>query len=172
VNDTALTENAENVFSHTLSHIEVLRALEKGKGWKEFRFVSPSHGFLTFVFSRRDPSEVGQMAGMLRKRDGEDSGAFVKMYVSSLGSGSAGRMGSVMNLETRQEYDLAKAVKEIEYDSRMGEMVFPLRETMVVVRRGDGVDYAEDGQGISERVRTVFEAKSWLEIKEEKILKA
>ncbi|PGH26831.1 hypothetical protein AJ80_01411 [Polytolypa hystricis UAMH7299] len=126
----------------------------RGKGSKEFHFISHSSEILAFSpdddddlgppMYRRKPQPATWHNNLLR-RDGQDSGASVVIYRSTL----PGVQGSVLNPRTREPF--RQTVSSLEQLDNFGltedqELLGPdekSKEVLIVVKRGRGADINE-----------------------------
>jgi hypothetical protein len=145
-------------------------------GWKELYFTSPTTEFLSSGNDSRN-TRVAQPAGwdkLLKGRDGEQSGAEVKMYLAT----KPNVAGAAEMPQTRMIYDAVpgqippgfemrvKSSADDDYDARDVDA----REVLVVAKRGRNASYMQDGSALHKGIKDLVSTMSWLEIKEKKYI--
>jgi hypothetical protein len=135
-----------------------IQTMLEADGWKELRYIIPTTEFMT---SHEDEyrSRVAQPAGWdkkLREKDGETSGAEVRMYVA----GQMSLAGSTEPPFTRSSWEAVPG------------HLLPLpplpdwdREVIVIAKRGAGAKYVQDGSTMREHIRRLLDKMSWAELK-------
>ncbi|KAF7334588.1 hypothetical protein MVEN_02288700 [Mycena venus] len=171
---TILASRVPEVRYHTLDML-----VRHGTGWKELYYLSHDSAFLAyadddFMYERRY-LRVPQPAGwqrVLEKRDGVRSGASVEIYRAtsrrpcSVLLEPATRAVLVQTLAAGQDLTTYGDQEDISLMAA-GERD---KEVLVVVRRGQGVDYAEkEGSPYLEDgdIREDKQAQTWNQIKAE-----
>ncbi|CAM6112216.1 unnamed protein product [Calypogeia fissa] len=152
-----------------------IETLIESKGWKELHYTSPTTEFMS---SLNDPSDSRkpQPEGwdkLLKDRDGENSGAEVKMFVAkeSGGKGLAADLQKGMVYEFVPSKPLAEVVHQLP-GGPGGAMVTDFdadinsREVLLVAKRGTDADYVQDGKAVNEGIKALWDKMSWQEIKE------
>jgi len=148
-------------------------------GWKELHFTSPTTEFMSSGNNRRN-TRVAQPVGwdkLLKGRDGEESGAEVKMYLAT----EPNVAGAAEMPQTRMIYDSVPGqippgsvmgVKRLAYGGYggYGERDVDAREVLVVAKRGRNASYVQDGSALHEDIKDLMSTMSWLEIKEKKYI--
>ncbi|KAF1998298.1 hypothetical protein P154DRAFT_262191 [Amniculicola lignicola CBS 123094] len=129
----------------------------KSDAWKTFVYVSPNTEFITSGYDHRKQrlAQPENWDYMLKDRDGEESGAEVKMFITPYLKG-----GAVTNVrEEKQETIPWKAIPghEVVEDWRLGTPEQELKgEVKIVARRGKKVGVVQKG---------LKEKRTWKEIK-------
>ncbi|CAM6123061.1 unnamed protein product [Calypogeia fissa] len=155
-----------------------IETLIKSKGWKELHYTSPTTEFMSSLndpYNSRRPQPEG-WDKLLKDRDGENSGAEVKMFVAkeSGGKGLAADLQKGMVYEFVPRKPLAEVVHQLP-DGPRGAMVTDFdvdnvgidsREVLLVAKRGTDADYVQDGKAVNERIKALWDKMSWQEIKE------
>jgi hypothetical protein len=139
------------------TYYDIQTALE-ADGWKELHYVIPTTEFMT---SDQDEfrTRVAQPAGWdkkLREKDGETSGAEVRMYVADHKSSA----GLAEDPFTRSPWEavpghLLPPPPTFEWD----------REVIVIAKRGAGAKYVQDGSMMRDHIRRLLDKMSWAELK-------
>jgi hypothetical protein len=149
-----------------------IESLVRSKGWKELHFITPTTEFMSSPNDQHQ-QRVAQPAGWdmaIKKIDGETSGAEVKMYVAK----EPNVAGMAENPQTRVEYSAVPGHLANPNAVNYGPgytMMAPQknsdhREALVVVRRGAGASYIEDGNGLHAEIKSLLEHTTWLELRE------
>jgi hypothetical protein len=139
------------------TYYDIQTALE-ADGWQELHYVIPTTEFMT---SDQDPftGRVAQPAGWdkkLREKDGETSGAEVRMYIADQKSPD----GLAEDSFTRSSWEavpchLLPPLPSFEWD----------REVIVIAKRGAGAKYVQDGSMMREHIRRLLDKMSWAVLK-------
>lgn len=176
-----------NLYGGAVSY-DVLNTLIKyGQGWKELRYISHSSQLLGYTQEldmfydkqfdeqyQRKP-QPANWASIMNSRDGLASRPSVTVYRSTL----AGKTCSVINRKTRLhfEQELPSPGDEALFGTREDPFLMSpdekSKELMVVVRRGQGVDYQEKRQSpclpMIGDIRQDCPGMTWAEIKKKHI---
>ena len=120
-------------------------------------YIIPTIEFMTSYHD--EWSRVAQPAGWdkkLREKDGETSGAEVRMYVADQKS-SAGLAGGPF---TRSSWEaipghLLPPPASPDWD----------REVIIIAKRGAGAKYVQDGSMMRDKIRRLLDKMSWAELK-------
>ncbi|KAL1968329.1 hypothetical protein VTN77DRAFT_1858 [Rasamsonia byssochlamydoides] len=135
-----------------------IHGLINTNGWKELHFVSPTTEFIVSrtCYDLCDQHHVRQLQGwdaLLKARDGQDSGASVKMYVAK----QPGVQGATARPETREEFNVVSLISNLPDGS-------DTREVLVVAKRGDKADFAVDRS--NSRLRRALGKRTWQKVRE------
>ena len=132
-----------------------INVLLKTSGWKELHYTTPTNEFLR---TSRDGNIVQTAQPdvwnkVLQGRDGENSGAEVKMYVAN----EPNMAGMAENPDTRSEFSVTSGqnLETVKY-----------QEVLIVGKRGKGASYIEDGSTLEELLRELFRTMTWQKVKE------
>lgn len=183
------TDVSEDGWGHNATYFELEGMIKEGKGWKELVFLSASDRWLedvVFESSAADGTMTTERHGrgaqpgawdrMIKKRDGEESGARVEMWlckekgvwekVEGNYNGEVENEPAKDNLAGDERSVLSIGVQEGDKSDR--EMVRP--SIKVRVRRGEGAEYVQDGSSVDEnestqKLREMFMKLGWKEIK-------
>jgi hypothetical protein len=151
--------------------------IKHGNGWRELRFITPDSSMLSFAkvdmfmaepyWRQPQPSTWEKI---LLQRDGAQSGASVTIYRST----ESDAPGTVINRRTRQIFQqqasppTALATFGVKEDKALSSKNEKGKELLVIVRRGQGADIAEQ-QGppykLAEDIRQWAHGMSWPEIR-------
>ena len=163
-------------WSHCGTYFDV-GSLIFNDGWKELHYISPTTEFMTGAFDEHQ-RRVAQPSGWredLLNRDGGDSGATVEMFVAN----EPGVTRMAENPSSRTAYSAIPG--HLSHERHQPNvisgpnfvMVEPAseedidrREVLVVVKRGKGVKYVQDGSRFYKKLQEVFRGKTWQEVKE------
>jgi hypothetical protein len=150
-----------------------IERLLESDGWKELHFTSPTTEFLSSENDSRN-TRVAQPAGwdkLLKGRDGEESGAEVKMYLAA----EPNVAGAAEVPQTRMIYDAVPgqippdSVMRVKSPADGGYGVRDVaREVLVVAKRGRNASYLQNGSALHKDIKDLVSTMSWLEIKEKK----
>ncbi|CAM6108063.1 unnamed protein product [Calypogeia fissa] len=110
---------------------------------------------------------------LLKDRDGENSGAEVKMFVAK----DSGGKGLAADLQKGMIYEFVPSKLLADFVRPRGAMVSDFdadnvgidvnsREVLLVAKRGTDADYVQDGKAVNERIKALWDKMSWQEIKE------
>lgn len=127
-------------YSNTYPLIEAL--LEQGYGWRELRVLVPANLMHVGVMYRRSlgssplprPPPGKGWDTILRKRDGETSGAGVSAYRPSQGD----PLESVFNVHLRVPFNAATSLEEARMDAELLRATNTPSGVLVVAKRGRG----------------------------------
>ncbi|KAG4439881.1 hypothetical protein IFR05_004657 [Cadophora sp. M221] len=134
------------------SYLALNDLVKYGSGWKELRFATARSSLLGFANGDESQSWVQRMPQpsawkeeMLR-RDGVETGPSVEIYRSAEVNGG---IKAVLDTTTRQAFEQAE-LEDLtlfgkEEDSKLMVEGEKKKALLVVVRRGQGVDFAQDG---------------------------
>jgi hypothetical protein len=146
-----------------------IESLLKSDGWKELHFISPATEFMSSQNDHNN-ARVAQPAGwneLLKSRDGEHSGAGVKMYFAN-GPKVAGLAEMP---QTRTPWDAVPGqLPPGALMADMGSLDADAREILVVAKRGKDASYVQDGSDLDEDIKSLLSSMSWAEIKEKKYI--
>lgn len=154
-------------FGNTGTYFDIETLLESD-GWKELHYISPTTEFMTSPNDLRRSYRqvrVAQPAGwteLLQKRDGEDSGAAVTMYVAN----EAAKTGITEDPALCSPWTAIPGHK-LDEGAQIAKEREMEREVRVIARRGRKVNYSQDGSKVDEKIRKLFESHSWSEVKNE-----
>jgi hypothetical protein len=134
-----------------------IQTLLEADGWKELHYIIPTIEFMTSYHD--EWSRVAQPAGWdkkLREKDGETSGAEVRMYVADQKSSA----GSAEPPFTRSSWEavpgyLLPPPAAPDWD----------REVIIIAKRGAGAKYVQDSSMMRDRIRRLLDKMSWAELK-------
>jgi hypothetical protein len=135
-----------------------IQTLLEADGWKELHYIIPTTEFMT-SYDDEFRSRVAQPAGWnkkLREKDGETSGAEVRMYVADQKSSA----GLAKGPSTRSSWEAVP-----------GHLLSPPaspdwdREVIIIAKRGAGVKYVQDGSMMRDKIRRLLDKVSWAELK-------
>ena len=152
-----------------------IKRLLKNDGWKELRFITPKTGFMSGDWDKSN-LRVEQLVGWndyLKHRDGEESSAYVKMFVANVPR----LRGATDDPSTRTSYSAIPGYIDSNgprpcahrtgVDPETSDEVKDLiqREVLVVARRGKHASYVQDGSKLQPEIQKLFAKMSWQEVK-------
>lgn len=164
--------------------------LVESDGWRELHFHSPTTEFLNY-----DPPQTSTAGGTVQRgesdrwpqpfgwekalcaRDGLDSGASVKIYrgKQARDHGEDG-VDCALLQSTGDEFSQTPlpegATEGLYQDEALKSEEEIAKEILVVIKRGRGVDYAQDGRNLARDLKLLKERLTWVEIREQGLLKA
>ncbi|TFK71879.1 hypothetical protein BDN72DRAFT_400757 [Pluteus cervinus] len=166
---------------------ELEQLILHGHGWRELRYLSPNKAFLNKNASNQ-PKDWDDVA---KKRDGEESGASVRILVGKrlvpyTPVGGHQPVGSFWGRPTPWTPPSWECVdeeipwREEDFHEFTHDRVIPpstdsanneQRPVVVIVRRGDGTDIAAGTDAVGSSVRTLLERVEWKEMKEKGVLR-
>jgi hypothetical protein len=144
------------------TYYDIQNALE-ADGWKELHYIIPTKEFMTSDLDEFR-SRVAQPAGWgkkLREKDGETSGAEVRMYVADQKASDDLAEDSF----TRSSWEAVPG-HLLPQPPSFADWSFEWdREVTVIAKRGAGAKYVQDGSMMHGHIRRLLEKMSWAELK-------
>ncbi|KAI0836472.1 hypothetical protein F5Y06DRAFT_273548 [Hypoxylon sp. FL0890] len=155
--------------------------IEEGEGWKELRFISNDSGILGFRLHNPNGTpdrefhrdlEPAHWRRCMKSRDGEDSDCSVTVYRATVPA----VLCAVINPNIREVFEQLVPSQHIpmnpscqEPDQNMMDPYEILKEVLVVVKRGEGVDYEvkEDSPYAALDMRRALRGREWRDIRME-----
>lgn len=145
-------------------------SLLREDGWKELHYITPTTEFMT---SQNDAykDRVAQPTGwnkMLREKDGETSGAGVRMYIANQKS----LAGLAEDPFTRSLWEAVPGhllppppPPDLgSFEGGWGNWV-DSREVVIVAKRGAGAKHIQDGRSMRDKIKRLLDQMSWAELK-------
>lgn len=139
-------------------------------GWKELHYISPTTEFLSSlpVVGKERYLQPVNWNKMLRERDGRSSGAFATAYVAKKPNvpGATENSNSRILYTNTSDYLMASHPAAIANVLPMDDSTSHQREVLIVLKRGKGVAYEQDGSTITKSIQNLLRRMTWRELKE------
>ncbi|KAM5350639.1 hypothetical protein ACJ41O_007144 [Fusarium nematophilum] len=157
----------------TLRYETLDRLVREGQGWRELHYFSHHSDLVGFPCERGDPiqrrAQPEDWQGAIEARDGIYSSPSVTVYRST----KPGAGGFILDPRMRERIE-QRACDEREaegfrVDAAIMDPRHRRKEMMVLVKRGEGVDYAVRPDALSTEkpdIRTGFPGMTWKEIRD------
>ncbi|KAH6709441.1 hypothetical protein BKA61DRAFT_579501 [Leptodontidium sp. MPI-SDFR-AT-0119] len=157
------------------SYLTLNDLVKYGTGWKELRFATAQSSMLGFENGEQSQSWVQRMPqpGAWKEeilcRDGVETGPSVEIYRSTEANGG---IAAVLGTATRRTFEQAEPYDVTlfgkEEDSQLMAEGEKEKGLLVVVRRGKGVNFAQDGGAPYEShdVRSIPGGVTWSDLKD------